>query len=141
MGSALSRRDFGESIDDMAAGLGYQFAGNFQKYSAHWDDMPVDAHCLIALSAPRPVLVTGGNGDPWSDSRGEFLGMAAAGPVYRLLGEPDLGTTQQPALDVPVATGKLAFLNHRGPHAITPLDWKTFLDYADRYLKSAPARQ
>ena len=139
MGSALVRRDYGETVDDMAANFGYQFAGNFQKYPGHWNGMPVDAHMLISLSAPRPVFVSGGSGDQWSDPRGEFLSMVAAGPVWRLLGQKDLGTTEMPALDVPVATGALAFLNHNGPHAITPLDWKTFLEFADRFLKPKPS--
>ena len=42
MGSSLARRDYGETVDDMAANYGYQFAVNFQKYPAHWNDMPVD---------------------------------------------------------------------------------------------------
>jgi hypothetical protein len=135
MGSSLARRDYGETVDDMAANYGYQFAGNFQKYPGHWNDMPVDTHFLMALTAPRPLMVSGGSGDQWSDPHGEFLGMVAAGPVWRLLGQSDLGTTEMPALDVPVATGTLAFLNHNGPHAIMPLDWKTFLAFADRYLQ------
>ena len=135
MGSALARRDYGETVDDMAANYGYQFAGNFQKYPGHWNDMPVDAHFLISLGAPRPVLITGGSGDQWSDPHGEFLGAVAAGPVYRLLGQPDLGATEMPPLDTPVATGALAFLEHDGPHAITALDWKVFLEFADRHLK------
>ena len=136
MGSSLARRDFGESVDDMAGNYGYQFAGNFQKYPGHWNDLPVDTHFLISLCAPRPLFVTGGSGDLWSDPHGEFLGEVAAGPVYRLLGQPDLGTTAMPPLDQSVMTGKLAFLEHDGPHAITPLDWKAFLDYADTYLRS-----
>ncbi len=135
MGSALARRDFGETVDDMAANYGYQFAGNFQKYPGHWNDMPVDAHMLLALIAPRPLMVSGGSGDLWSDPHGEFLGLVAAGPVYRLLGQTDLGTTEMPPLDTPVAAGTVAFLEHNGPHAITPLDWRTFLDFADRHLQ------
>jgi hypothetical protein len=137
MGAALSRRDFGETVDDMAANFGYQFAGNFQKYPGHWNEMPHEGHLLISLSAPRPVFVSGGSGDQWSDPHGMFLAMVAAGPVWRLLGKTDLGTTEMPALDVPVATGTLAFLNHNGPHVISPLDWKTFLDFADRQLNPA----
>ncbi len=135
MGSALARRDYGETVDDMAGNYGYQFAGNFQKYAGHWSEMPVDANMLIALSAPRPVFVSGGSGDQWSDPRGEFLAMVAAGAVWRLLGKSDLGTTEMPALDTPVATGTLAYLDHDGPHTINALDWKTFLDFADRQLK------
>ena len=54
MGAALARRDWGETVDDMAQNFGWQFAGNFQKWAGRWNDMPVDAHMLIALSAPRP---------------------------------------------------------------------------------------
>lgn len=138
MGSALARRDYGETVDDMAANFPYWFAGNFQKYSGRWNDMPVDAHMLLALNAPRPVFLTGGTQDQWADPRGEFLAAVAAGPVYRLLGQKDLGETDGPPLDKPLTTGALGFLYHTGPHAILPVDWGAFLDFAERYLKPAP---
>ncbi|HWA24254.1 MAG TPA: acetylxylan esterase [Lacunisphaera sp.] len=134
MGAALSRRDFGETVDDMAANFGYQFAGNFQKYPGKWSEMPHEGHLLISLSAPRPVLVTAADGDMWSDPRGQFLAMVAAGPVWRLLGKPDLGTTEPPALDSPVASGTLAYLENKGGHVVSKLDWQTLLDFADRQL-------
>jgi hypothetical protein len=138
MGSSLARRDFGETVDDMAANYGYQFAGNFQKYAGHWNDLPVDTHMLIALSAPRPVFITGGTQDQWSDPKGEFLAEVAAGPVYRLLGQQDLGTSELPPLDTPLIAGDLGFLYHTGGHTIAPGDWKAFLDFADRHLKPKP---
>jgi hypothetical protein len=138
MGSALARRDYGETVDDMAANFGYQFAGNFQKYAGHWNEMPVDAHMLIALNAPRPVFITGGTQDQWADPRGEFLAEVAAGPVYRLLGQADLGTGEMPAVDTPLIAGSLGFHYHTGGHTITASDWKAFLDFADRHLQSKP---
>ena len=93
---------------------------------------------LIALSAPRPVLVSGGIKDQWSDPRGQFLALVAAGPVYRLLGAKDLGVTEMPALDKPVADGSLAYHYHSSGHAVLSADWKTFLDFADRHFKAAP---
>ncbi len=137
MGAALSRRDWGETIDNMAGGLRYQFAGNFVKYAGHWNDLPVDAHELIALSAPRPVFITGGSQDQWADPHGEFLAEVAAGPVYRLLGRKDLGTTNMPSLDVVVDTGELAFKEHTGGHAATTADWQDFLKFAERYFPVA----
>lgn len=134
MGASLSRRDWGETIDNMAGGLRYQFAGNFVKYAGHWNDLPVDAHELIALCAPRPVFITGGSLDQWADPHGEFLAEVAAGPVYRLLGAHDLGTTNMPALDVVVDSGELAFKEHAGPHAATTADWRDFLKFAERYF-------
>ena len=135
LGSALSRRDFGETVDDMAEHFPWWFAPNFRQYAGHWGDLPVDAHMLIALNAPHPVLITGGSGDLWADPRGEFLAEGAAGPVYALLGRKGLGTSEMPPVDVAVASGELAFRYHAGPHAVMPEDWSLLLDYADRYLR------
>jgi hypothetical protein len=137
MGAALIRRDWGETLDDMAQNFPWQFAGNLQKWVGRWGDLPVDQHMLIALCAPRPVYVNGGLGDQWSDPKGEFLALVAAGPVYRLLGAKDLGTTELPPLDAPVTTGDLAFHYHSGGHTALPADWKAFLDFAERHFRDA----
>ena len=138
LGASLARRDYGESLDDVAANFPWWFTDRFQKFSGHWNDMPVDSHLLIALSAPRPVFVTGGTQDQWADPRGEFLAQVAAGPVYRLLGRKDLGTEQLPALDVPLIAGDLGFLYHTGGHTIAPGDWAAFLEFAGRTLRPMP---
>ena len=135
MGSALARRDWGETVDDMAQNFPYQFAGNFQKWVGRWNEMPVDAHMLIALSAPRPVFITGGTTDQWADPVGEFLAAVAAGPVYRLLGAKDLGVAQLPPVDVPLTSGDLGWHYHTGGHAATPADWKAFLEFLGKYFK------
>lgn len=137
MGASLIRRDWGETLDDMAQNFGYQFAGNLQKWVGKWNDLPVDQHMLIALSAPRPVFVSGGIKDQWSDPKGQFLALAAAGPVYRLLEAKDLGVTQMPALDKPVAEGSLAYDYHSSGHTVLPADWKIFFDFAERHFKAA----
>jgi hypothetical protein len=139
MGSSLARRDYGETIDDMAQNFPWQFAGNFQRYVGHWNDMPVDTHMLMSLIAPRPLLITGGSTDQWSDPHGEFLGEVAAGPVYRLLGKTDLGTTELPALDQPVISGTLGFNYHKGGHMISATDWQAFFAFAQPYLKPMQA--
>jgi hypothetical protein len=135
MGSALARRDYGETLDDMAGNFGWQFAGNLQKYPGKWDQLPVDAHMLIALCAPRPVFITGGTKDQWADPKGEFLAEVAAGPVYDLLGKRGLGTSELPPLDTPLIEGDLGFHYHTGGHTITPSDWSAFLTFASRHLK------
>lgn len=134
MGAALARRDWGETVDDMAQNFSYQFAGNFQKYAGHWNDMPVDAHMLIALSAPRPVFITGGTQDQWADPVGEFKAGVAAGPVYKLLGKNDLGTTELPPLDTPLTKGDIGWHYHTGGHMATAADWKAFLDFVGKYF-------
>ena len=74
-------------------------AGNFLKYAGPltWDDLPVDAHELLALCAPRPVFISVGSEQVeggWVDAKGMFMAGVGAGPVYRLLGKKDLGTNE-----------------------------------------------
>jgi predicted neuraminidase len=140
MGAALARRDWGETVDDMAQTFPYWFAGNFQQWAGRWNDMPVDAHMLIALSAPRPVFVTGGTKDQWADPKGMFLAEVAAGPVYRLLGKEDLGVTELPPLDTPIISGELGWHYHTGGHAATPEDWKAFLQFLGKYFQSKESK-
>ncbi len=140
MGTALARRDWGETVDDMAQNFPWQFCGNFQKYPGHWNDMPVDAHFAIALNAPHPMFLNGGTTDQWSDPHGEFLAEVAAGPVYKLLGKKDLGITDLPPLDTPIITGDLGWHYHTGGHAATPADWKAFLEFSTKYFKAPPPK-
>jgi hypothetical protein len=134
LGASLSRRDFGESIDDVIQNFPWWFCPNFQKYAGKWNELPVDSHVLIALNAPHGVYVTGGTTDQWADPKGEFLAEVAAGPVYRLVGKKDLGVAELPPLDVPVISGDLGWHYHTGAHAATKEDWKGFLEFAGRYL-------
>jgi hypothetical protein len=107
-------------------------------------DLPVDNHELIALCAPRPVFIGAGastgdgyadpGGDGWADPRGMFLAEVAAGPVYRLMGKKDLGTTVFPHVGTALVSGDLAFRQHSGGHTPEP-NWPYFLDFAARYLQ------
>jgi hypothetical protein len=132
-GAKPSRRNFGETVDNVATS--HWFAPNFHKYAGHWNDLPVDSDELIALVAPRPIFLNGGTGDQWADPHGAFLAAVAAGPVYRLLGRKDLGSTEMPAPDAALTTGEIAFRYHAGGHTDAP-DWPAFLQFARRYLKT-----
>ena len=134
MGASLIRRDWGETLDDMAQNFPWQFAGNLQDWVGRWNELPVDQHMLIALIAPRAVYVNGGLRDQWSDPKGEFLALVAAGPVYELLGARGLGTDQLPELDQPLTGGHLAFHYHSEGHRAVPEDWRQFLQFAERYF-------
>ena len=118
-------------------------AGNFLKYAGPLtpNDLPVDAHELIALCAPRPVFISCGSPSvegTWVDDKGMFLATVAAGPVYRLLGKKDLGAAEMPPLGTGLVTGDLAFRQHEGGHTTGP-NWPTFLTFAARYLHAPEA--
>jgi hypothetical protein len=135
MGASLEKRNWGETIDDIAGIETYHWmAGSFLKYAGNWSEMPVDAHELIALVAPRPIFITGGTDDQWADPYGEFLACVGADPVYRLLGVKGLGTQNMPAPNVSLISGELAFRNHIGGHTDL-VDWPVFLKFASKYFK------
>ena len=109
-------------------------AGNFLKYGAseatfgskNAGDLPVDAHELIALCAPRLTFISYGvpeKGDAkWLDHQGSYMAAVAAQPVFRLLGAKDLGvsddykTEKMPAVNVGLLDGQLAWRQHDGGH-------------------------
>jgi hypothetical protein len=138
-GAKVHRRNWGELVENVAATNEYHWmAGNFLKYAGplNWNDMPVDSHELVAMCAPRPVFLSAGatNGDGWVDAKGTFLAGAGAGPVYKLLGKKDMGTTEFPAMETQLIDGDVAFRQHSGGHTPGP-NWPTFITFASRYIK------
>lgn len=138
-GAKIWRRDFGETVENLAASGEYHWmAGNYLKYAGPLTpkDMPVDAHELIALCAPRPVFVGVGSLNVegiWIDPTGTFMATSLASPVYRLLGAKGLSTGQMPPEGTPLIDGDLAFSQHHGGHTNGP-NWPTFIEFASRYL-------
>jgi hypothetical protein len=138
-GAKLLRRNFGEQVENLASSGEYHwFTPNFIKYAGPMrpNDLPVDAHELIALCAPRPVFIS--TGDPsveggWVDAKGMFLAAVHAGPVYTLLGKKDLGSIKYPGTGVFLHEGEIAFRQHEGGHTVIP-NWPFFIQYAEKYF-------
>lgn len=138
-GAKMLRRTFGEQVENLASSAEYHwFAPNFIKYAGLLtpNDLPVDAHELIALCAPRPVFISSGSPaveGNWIDAKGMFLSAVYAGPVYRLLGKKDLGTTEFPQQETSLTDGDIAFRQHAGGHTVGP-NWPTIIKFAERYF-------
>jgi hypothetical protein len=138
-GVKLHRRHFGEQVENVAgAGEYHWMGGRYLKYAGPLtpNDLPVDSHQLVALCAPRPVYISAGSlavEGGWIDAKGMFMAAAAAGPVYRLLGKKDLGTSEFPPEETGLLDGDIAWRQHSGGHTTGP-NWPTFLTFAERYL-------
>jgi (4-O-methyl)-D-glucuronate---lignin esterase len=152
-GAKLHRRNFGEAVENLTGSGEYHWmAGNFLKYGAEEStfgrktagDIPVDAHQLLALCAPRLTFVSYGvpeRGDAkWLDQQGSYMAAVASQPVFRLLGARDLGVSddymkeKMPAVNQGLLDGQLAWRQHDGGHTDGP-NWKYFIPWADRLLK------
>jgi hypothetical protein len=134
-GASLSHRNYGETIAHLTTPtrFPYQFAENYAKYAGYPDTAPMDSHMLIALIAPRPVLLQTGITDFWSDPKGEFLAAAAAGPVYKLLGKDGLDTDAWPAAQQPILHD-VGYYMHDGGHGILPTDWAVYIQFLRMHL-------
>ena len=154
-GAKLHRRNWGEAVENLTGTGEYHWmAGNFLKYGAaaasfgsrNAGDIPVDAHELIALCAPRLTFISYGvpeKGDArWLDHQGSYMAAVAAGPVFRLLGAKDLGTSddyrteRMPVVNAGLLDGELAWRQHDGGHTDGP-NWTYFIRWADTSLTPA----
>ena len=154
-GAKLHRRNFGEAVENLTGSGEYHWmAGNFLKYGAaeatfgskNASDLPVDAHMLIALCAPRFTFISYGipeRGDAnWLDQEGSYMAAVAAGPVFRLLGAKDLGekedyrTAKMPRVNTGLVAGELAWRQHDGGHEDRS-NMKYFIAWADKFINHA----
>jgi lysophospholipase L1-like esterase len=162
-GAKPHRRDFGEAVENLTGSGQYHWmAGNFLKYGAaessfgskNANDIPVDAHQLIALCAPRPTFISYGipeKGDAhWLDQQGSYMATVAAGPVFRLLGARDTGVAldyhqaKMPPFNTDLLDGELAWRQHDGGHEDRS-NMSFFIAWVDRLIHHtappAPADQ
>lgn len=134
-GAALSHRIYGETVRNVNKAFPYWFCTNYLKYGDRINELPVDSNLVLALLAPRPVLLQTGSEDLWSDPRGEFLAAVAAGPVFQLLGAQPLGTDQMPPVGQPILH-TLGYYEHDGGHGALPSDWDQFFRFIEMHLST-----
>jgi hypothetical protein len=122
-----------ETLASITAAFPHWFDADLAGFAEAPERLPVDQHELIALCAPRPVLLANGAADLWADPEGQFDMLRGADPVYRLLGVEGLeapGPPPPPAL----VDSRLGFFIREGGHAMTRTDWTAWLAFADRWL-------
>jgi hypothetical protein len=155
-GAKLHRRNFGEAVENLTGSGEYHWmAGNFLKYGAaessfgsqNAGDLPVDAHMLIALCAPRLTFISYGvpeRGDAnWLDQQGSYMATVGAGPVFRLLGARDIGekedyrTARMPPVNTGMLDRELAWRQHDGGHEDRS-NMKYFIAWANKLIKHSP---
>jgi dienelactone hydrolase len=131
-GASLQRSEAGESVSEMMDAYGYWFPPAFKTIP---EDPAIDQHQLLALIAPRPVLLGNGARDAWADPHGAWRAAQAASPAYGLY---DVKGLAQDQMRTPNLAANLAFYTRPGLHGVTTQDWKVFLDFLDAHLGAAP---
>jgi len=132
-GASMFNRGQGEPIAHLCSVFPHWFAPKFRDYADNEAAVPVNAHCLTALIAPRPLLVLSADEDHWSDPEGEFLGALGADAVYRTLGTDGLAARDWPAARTLIQS-RLGYFLRPGRHDVTVEDWDATLSWADFHL-------
>ncbi len=137
-GASLNRRKKGESVRSITAAYPHWFTQAYADYAGHEEDMGVDQHQLLALIAPRPILVGNARRDVWSDPNGAFRAAIGADPVYELLGSEGL---EQTRLDQWKPDADIAFWIRAGTHGVVKEDWPAFFEFLDAHFPAGAASQ
>ena len=126
-GASLSRGKPGETVEDITAGYPHWFTPAYTE-----DSMSIDQHHLLALIAPRPILLGNAKRDVWSDPNGAFRAAQGADNVYELYGGVGL---DQDRLDKMNPKAEIAFWMRPGTHGVVKEDWPAFLEFLDAHFE------
>ena len=134
MGTQPNGKSIAETVARINTSFPHWFDAVFKQFNDATERLPFDQHELIALCAPRPVLVCAASDDLWANPAGQFELVRAADPVYRLVaGEGVADAAEMPPLGK-LQPSRLSFFIRAGSHSMAKVDWDAFLDYADKWL-------
>lgn len=131
-GTSLNRSLSGESIGQITSGYPHWFAPAYASFHGREDELPIDQHQLIALMAPRPLLIGGAWRDDWADPAGSFRAARSANPVYALYGSDGLRQADMNSFN---PEADLALFMRRGLHGVREGDWANFLAFLDAHFQ------
>ncbi|MBS1706307.1 MAG: acetylxylan esterase [Armatimonadetes bacterium] len=133
-GVKIWRRNFGEPVENIADPTEYHWvAGRYLRYAGPLSpgDMPVDGHQLLALAAPKPMMVGIGSqtvAEQWADVRGTFMAVSEASPAWAIQGAGTIWDDQIPSVGQPKVDSNLVFYLHEYGHTNAP-NWPVFIEF------------
>ncbi|NNE58690.1 MAG: hypothetical protein HKN36_11335 [Hellea sp.] len=132
-GASLFRNNAGETFEDIYTLYPHWFGKNAKNYASNEDSLPLDQHALLALIAPRPLLLGNARRDVWSDPEGAFRAAKAINGAYELYGVTGMTATR---LDQFIPKDSLAFWIRSGTHGVIKEDWPAFLSFLVFHFKT-----
>lgn len=108
-----------ETLEVITRAFPHWFVPGLREFKDDVTRLPFDQHFLLALVAPRGLLVTNALDDHWADPEGTQQTFLAAKEVFRYL---DAG-------------GKAGIAYRPGGHGHTEDDWMALVDFADHLFR------
>lgn len=129
-GASVTRQKTGESVDAICSNFNYWFCPAYEKYRNNEEAMPFDQHFLLALSAPRQIVVSSADEDKWADPFSEFLCCAAVSPFYELFGGKGLICPDRlPEIGDAFFEGSVGYQLRGGSHYLSRADWQKYMEF------------
>ena len=134
-GASLTHGASGEGPAQIARAYPHWFCARFHSETLRRRSHDIDQHHLLALIAPRPILLGNGRRDFWADPEGAFLAARAASEAFTPFGQPGLLQLEPSRPDL---AGGIAVFTRAGGHGVNGADWCYFLDFlAAKFAVSA----
>jgi hypothetical protein len=136
-GAASSKHGEGERVKDfLRVGSWDWYCENFKNYAELEDEKPYDQSFLLAMIAPRYLLVNSAIEDRGADPNGEFLTTLHASCAWELLEEkglvcPDRMPQEGDLFD----EGRVGYFLRSGRHFLSREDWNAAMRFLKNKLK------
>ena len=137
-GAASSKHGNGERITDfMRLGSDDWFCENFKSFQGDMEDeKPYDQSFLLALIAPRLLLVGSAELDRGADPESEFFTTLHSSKAWELLGEKGLVTPDEvPSPGADLGDGSILYHYREGKHFLSRDDWMAYIKFLDKKFK------
>ena len=123
-GCAVSRgkTEANETLEAITRVFPWWFSEKFLKYVSKEDTLPFDQHLLLALIAPRNLMIGGAVEDVWADNEGQLLSCKLASYVWTLYGKDGFVDTGDMSID-----GDVCFHLREGTHFMSRYDWNVYM--------------
>lgn len=88
-GAAPNRTSQGETVRDITGRFPHWFIDRYRDWAGHEDEMLWDQHALLALIAPRSLLIQNAEQDHWANPRGQVEMAELAREAWTRFGDPE----------------------------------------------------
>ena len=134
-GAASSRHANGEHISDFfRLGSWDWFTETFKDYLDRENEKPYDQSQLLALIAPRILLVNSAEEDRGADPISELITARNASAAWELLGEEGIPNVELPSAPVKLFSGKVGYFLRHGRHFLSREDWSAAIEFLNQYV-------
>ena len=134
-GAATSKHGEGERVRDfLRCGSWDWYCERFKDYTDEKEDeKPYDQSFLLALIAPRILIVGSAKEDKGADPKSEFLTELHAASAWELLGEKGLITPDKmPETGARLDEGNVCYHYREGRHFLSREDWNAYIDILNK---------